>query len=114
MVWEKVKESLKETLAENVFNLWIEPIQFVQLQSDRLYLSTPDRYFSAYIKQNFLGIIEEKMQESGLMAAKVALCEEGRQIGGVGSVRKSTAGTQMRLPHIPENNTKNLWRFIKK
>lgn len=106
MVWEKVKESLKETLAENVFNLWIEPIQFVQLQSDRLYLSTPDRYFSAYIKQNFLGVIEEKMQESGLLAAKVALCEEGRQVGSVGSVRKASAGTQMRLPHIPENNTK--------
>ncbi len=106
MVWEKVKESLKETLAENVFNLWIEPIQFVQLQSDRLYLSTPDRYFSAYIKQNFLGIIEEKMQESGLPAAKVALCEEGRQAGGTGGLRKTSGGTQMRLPHIPENNSK--------
>lgn len=106
MVWEKVKESLKETLAENVFNLWIEPIQFVQLQSDRLYLSTPDRYFSAYIKQNFLGVIEGKLQESGLPAAKVALCEEGRQAGGAVALRKSSAGTQMRLPHIPENNSK--------
>lgn len=105
MVWEKVKESLKETLAENVFNLWIEPIQFVQLQGERLYLSTPDRYFSAYIKQNFLGVIEEKMQESGLVAAKLALCEEGRKVGAVG-VPKSTAGTQMRLPYVPENNSK--------
>lgn len=106
MVWEKVKESLKETLAENVFNLWIEPIQFVQLHGDRLYLSTPDRYFSAYIKQNYLGVIEEKMLENGLVAARVDLCEEGRSVGVVGSAGKTMSGTQMRLPSLPENNSK--------
>lgn len=105
MVWEKVRESLKETLADNVYNLWIEPIKFVQLQGERLYLSTPDRYFSAYIKQNFLGVIEQKMQENGLVAAKVALCEEGRP-AVVGMSAKSTGGTPMRLPFIPENNSK--------
>lgn len=104
MVWEKVKESLRETLAENIYNLWIEPIKFVQLQGERLSLSTPDRYFSAYIKQNFLGVIEEKMQENGLVAAKVALCEEGRPAVVVGT--KSSAGTPMRLPFMPENNSK--------
>jgi chromosomal replication initiator protein len=106
MVWEKVKESLKETLAENVFSLWIEPIQFVQLHGDRLYLSTPDRYFSAYIKQNYLGVIEEKMQENGLDAAKVALCEEGRPVAVVASAAKTATGMQMRLPSLPENNSK--------
>ena len=106
MVWEKVKEGLKETLAENIYNLWIEPINFVRLQGERLYLSTPDRYFSAYIKQNFLGVIEEKMQENGLVAAKAALCEEGRPAMVVGTAAKSSAGTPMRLPFIPENNSK--------
>lgn len=106
MVWEKVKDSLKESLAENIYNLWIEPIKFVQLQGERLYLSTPDRYFSAYIKQNFLGVIEEKMQENGLVAAKAVLGEEGRPAVVVGTAAKSSAATPMRLPFIPENNSK--------
>lgn len=106
MVWEKVKEGLKETLAENIFSLWIEPIRFIQQQGECLYLSTPDRYFSAYIKQNFLGAIEEKLQGNGLMAMKVVLCEEGRPAPVVAVGAKSSAGTPMRLPFVPENNSR--------
>ena len=107
MVWERVKESLKETLAENIFNLWIEPIKFVQLQGGCLHLSTPDRYFSAYIRQNFLGAIENGMQENGLAATKVAFCEEGSSpVVVTGTGAKSAAGTPMRLPLIPENRSK--------
>lgn len=49
MVWEKVKESLRETLAENIYNLWIEPIKFVQLRGERLSLSRPRTDISAPI-----------------------------------------------------------------
>lgn len=106
MVWERVKASLKETLAENIYNLWIEPIKFVQCKGERLYLSTPDRYFSAYIKQNFLSVIEEKMQENGMVSVQVALCEEGSPAVMVGTGAKPSAATPMRLPFIPENNSK--------
>ena len=106
MVWEKIKESLKETLAENIYSLWIEPIQFVQQNGERLYLSTPDRYFSAYIKQNFLGVIEDKMQERGLVAMKVAFCEEEHSNASGSVTQKASARSQMRLPYIPENNSK--------
>ena len=76
MVWAKIKDSLKESLADNVFQLWIEPLEFEQFQGDRFYLSGPDRYFSAYVKQNFSSVIEDKLQENGLQSAQIVFCEK--------------------------------------
>jgi len=105
MVWTKIKDSLKETLAENIFHLWIEPLQFEQFQGDKFYLSGPDRYFSAYVKQNFSSVIEDKLQENGLQTAQVVFCEKSRERSSQLSSGKTSA-TQMRLPHVPENNSK--------
>lgn len=107
MVWEKIKDGLKESVADNIFQLWIEPLHFVQLQDDRLYLSSPDRYFSAYVKQNFTAIIEEKLEENGMQSAKVVFCENGRQQAPFPSNRKPSPSTQLRLPNLPQNNSKS-------
>ncbi len=32
MIWEKTKERLKDALTENVYTLWIEPLEYVQVQ----------------------------------------------------------------------------------
>jgi len=106
MVWTKIKESLKETLADNIFQLWIEPLQFEQLQGDRFYLSGPDRYFSAYVKQNFSSVIEEKLQENGLQSTQIVFCEKSKERVSVASTKKSEPGVQMRLPSIPANNSR--------
>jgi chromosomal replication initiator protein len=105
MVWERVKAGLRETMAANIYSLWIEPIESVQMKDDCLYLTSPDRFFSAYIRQNFLGLINEKLEENGFTSTKVAFCEEGsRPVGDTAA--KRLAGTPMRLPYIPENNSK--------
>jgi chromosomal replication initiator protein len=105
MVWERVKGSLKDSLAENIFSLWIEPIEFMQLKDNCLYLRSPDRYFSAYIKQNFLGEITNILLENGLPAIKVVLSEDTNSRETVRSTKKQV-GTPMRLPYLPENNSK--------
>ncbi len=105
MVWEKVKAGLKDSMAENIFSLWIEPIEYMQLKDDCLYLTSPDRYFTAYIKQNFLAAITDKLVENGLPALKVVFCEEGKSVEIVRS-SKRLVGTPMRLPYLPENNSK--------
>ncbi len=97
MVWAKIKESLKETLADNIFHLWIEPLQFEQLQGDRLYLSGPDRYFSAYVKQNFSSVIEDKLQEKGLHSIQLVFCEKSQKCDSVTSRQKNDS----RSPDAP-------------
>ncbi|OEU58558.1 MAG: chromosomal replication initiator protein DnaA [Desulfobulbaceae bacterium S3730MH12] len=107
MVWERVKESLKSTIAENIFNLWIEPLKFVELQGEQLYLSSPDRFFSAYVKRNFLEVIEEKIRENGLESPKVFFCEESSKIvSAPRTVKRNGTKAQMRLPSVPVNNSR--------
>ncbi len=107
MVWERVKESLKSTIAENIFDLWIEPLKFVELQDEQLYLSSPDRFFSAYVKRNFLEVIEEKIRENGLESIKVLFCEESSNtVSAPRTVKRNGTKAQMRLPSVPVNNSR--------
>jgi chromosomal replication initiator protein len=95
MVWDKTKEILQEELSDSVFNLWIEPLACVQVQDDRIRLACPDRFFSAYIAQNYLHIIQEKINEADAQPRKVILCERNCQPLPV------LRGEQLRLPHLP-------------
>jgi len=107
MVWKRVKESLKTALAENIFDLWIEPLTFVELRGEQLYLASPDRFFSAYVKQNFLEVIEEKIHDNGLKSVKVTFCENRcREISAPRAVAKGGTKSQMRLPNVPVNNSR--------
>jgi chromosomal replication initiator protein len=96
MVWDKTKEILQEVLSDNVFSLWIEPLACVQVQQDRIRLACPDRFFSAYIAQNYLNIIQEKINETDPLQRKVVLCETNSQPRPI-----SIKGEQLRLPHVP-------------
>lgn len=107
MAWEKVKASLKNTLTKNVFDLWIEPLKLVQLQGEKMILSSPDRYFSAYVRQKFLGIIEATVHDLGMEAVKIFFREELSSTLGRGTqkVNKHVAKGQMRLPNVPVNTS---------
>ena len=104
MVWNKAKECLKNNLAKNIFDLWIEPLQYVELRGEQLYLSSPDRFFSAYVRRNFLQLIEQKVHDSGLESARVVFCEDARE-SLPAPARVNAARTQMRLPNVPVNKS---------
>ncbi len=106
MIWEKVKNTLKGTFTDSVFSLWVEPLEFVELKGEELYLSTPDRYFSAYVKQNFLGEIECALRENGVDGVRVVLCEQ-HLLSKIKTPKPKTAPpVQMRLPNVPTNSSK--------
>lgn len=110
MVWDKIKDGLKERVADNIFQLWIEPLQFVQLRGDQFVLSSPDRYFSAYVKQNFCSVIQEQLKENGLEQVSVVICEEtvaAAQVVPTVRAKKVPARGQMRLPNVPLNNSRS-------
>jgi len=106
MVWERAKNNLRATLTKNIFNLWIEPLKFVEQQGEKLYLSSPDRFFSAYVKNNFLEIIEKSIRDDGLEAVQVVFREVSCEKAALpGIVNKNGGKTQMRLPNVPLNNS---------
>jgi chromosomal replication initiator protein len=111
MIWNKVKEELKASLPENIYSLWIEPLNFEHCRGEEFYLATPDRYFSAYVRQNFAAVIEEKLQENGLENVALRFCERhGEQAQEMQPARRKkkekARKAQMRLPNVPHNDSK--------
>jgi len=102
MLWEKTQENLKDTLPGPVYQLWIEPLKCLEVRDDAIYLLSPDRYFSAYVAQKFLSVIEAKVRESGSVHRKVILQEDDRSRQ---PVRIEPVRTQLRLPNMAENTS---------
>ena len=105
MLWEKTREILKDTLSGAVYQLWIEPLKCLEVRDDAIYLESPDRYFSAYVAQKFLSVIESTVRQTGAAPRKVVLIEadNNRQPVTVGPAKGSG---QLRLPNMPENNSR--------
>jgi len=63
--WEKAKASLKESLNEEAFTLWIEPMKALVING-KLTLDCPDPYFLAYVERHFKAQIRDVLQLQGL------------------------------------------------
>lgn len=103
MVWQKAKEILQEELNENVFNLWIDPIECIADQQDTIQLCCPDRFFSAYITRNYLEMIRAKIAEVDHAKRKVILTLADDKPSNSNSVTQKAK--QLRLPSVPEGNS---------
>ncbi len=101
MIWEKTQELLKESIPGALYALWIEPLQFLEVRNETVYLLSPDRYFSAYINRNFLETITTALAESSGTQQKVVLCEQETKPAAF----QSNESRQLRLPTVPRNNS---------
>ncbi len=113
MVWNTVRNGLRDLLAENIFQLWIEPLQFVSVEGNRLVLESPDKYVSAYVRKHFSQTIEELLAEAGIENGRLELKEVlfvAKPKNAGSAVRKtgqrSPYATPARLPNMPENNSR--------
>jgi chromosomal replication initiator protein len=94
MVWEKAKAALQDVLSESVYSLWIEPLDLLSREESTLVLACPDRYFGAYVRQNYLELISQRIAEIDASIKTVTVSE---------SVSSSAVDhpVQMRLPSVP-------------
>ncbi len=100
MIWRKAKEKLQEKLTESVYDLWIEPLEVESQNESCLYLSCPDRYFGAYVSQNFLEVITEKVNEIDRSVERVKISDECHAL----PVRNNKP-KQLRLPALPSGGS---------
>lgn len=98
MVWEKAKTALQDVLSESVYSLWIEPLDLHCKDDSKLVLSCPDRYFGAYVNQNYLDLISRKIGEIDASIKTVVVRDCGLSPADVQPV-------QMRLPSVPEGKS---------
>jgi len=100
MIWRKAKERLQNVLTESIYNLWIEPLEEERLENGCLYLVCPDRYFGAYVRQNFLETIIQHVSELEVSVERVHISDISSSNSHC-SGRSEKKPQQLRLPEIP-------------
>jgi len=99
-MWQKIKESLRDVLAENMYNLWIEPLECVQCDDESIRLACPDRFYRAHLAHHHLGLIQEQADAIDGAHRQVLLCEVGQK-----ALPATAQASQLRLPHIPDSRS---------
>jgi len=72
-IWEEIKEQVRSELPKNSFSLWIDPITFLEAKNNTLYLGCPNKFSLKWVTENYMEIMEEKVQEIAKEKYKVSL-----------------------------------------
>ncbi len=94
MLWDNVRRELKESVSETMFNLWIDPLICSQTDDSTMTLIGPDRFFCAWVSENYLDLIKKTAAACSNSAVTVQLTASPSP--------KPQAMEQLRLPTMPE------------
>jgi len=96
MLWNTVKESLHGLLPESEYGLWIKPLTCLEENETTVKLSCPDRFFSAWVEERYLGIIKSALDEISDSPPAIRLT-----VADTPALQLEHAGSgQLRLPGV--------------
>jgi chromosomal replication initiator protein len=100
MLWDKIKELLKDKLPATSHSLWIEPVTCGRTDGQMLELICPDRFFCSWVTENYLGLIQESLAEIGMdrLTVRLAVNQKSNQVLMLPTDTKQ----QLRLPAVPQ------------
>lgn len=100
MTWQKTKNCLKDQMSEDMYSLWIEPLELVRQEKQKIYLAGPDRYFVAFVKQNYLSDIVKAVSSVDSTITDVDFCDNVPAVK-TPIIKQKPAPQQLRLPSVP-------------
>ena len=63
-IWQKITKTLEEQMPQESFDLWIKPIQPVELTEKKFTVTVPNKFFSDWVNQNQKANIEKLLSEN--------------------------------------------------
>jgi chromosomal replication initiator protein len=99
-IWEDVKKQIKPAIPEKSYLLWINSMIFLENKDDTLVLGCPNKFSRNWIMDNYMGIMEEKLDKIGNGNFKLTLkvqAPEKRRAFSEGS----NGSKQLTLPNMP-------------
>lgn len=101
MLWQRVKSALSQKFSDSDFKLWIEPLQCVHDDAQRIQLAGPDPYFCSWVRENYLKDIQAALQGAGFTGEEVRFSvSETRSVQPIVSDSEKKQN-QLRLPSMP-------------
>ncbi len=110
LMWQDVKNHIKEKLSENSFSLWINPLTPLEERDDYLVLGCPNKFSLNWVSENYKDLMEKRLNDTGRSSCKVLLKvqtpEKKEQVPDLFKPSK-----QLSLPNIPAGRTNGRRRF---
>jgi len=73
LIWQEVKNHIRENLSENSYSLWINPLIPLEEKDDHLVLGCPNKFSLNWVTENYKDIMEKKLKDLGRSACRVVL-----------------------------------------
>src|SRR5213595_715202 len=70
-VWPAAREMLRTMLNPDIFNLWFAPIRATALEGDHLTLEVGNDFCEVWLKDNYLGLIQDVLMHASGQPLKV-------------------------------------------
>jgi chromosomal replication initiator protein len=70
-VWGAAQHRLQAMLTQEIFNLWFAPVKAKYLEDDILTLEVPNNFFELWLKDNYLGLLQEVLGKEAGSAMRV-------------------------------------------
>ena len=110
LIWQEVKNHIRENLSENSFSLWINPLSPLEERDDYLVLGCPNKFSLNWVTENYKDIMEKRLHDIGKnnykLILKVKVPEKKEQIPDLFKQSK-----QLTLPNISSNRVNGRRRF---
>ena len=111
-LWDEVKQYTREKLPGNSYSLWIDPITLLNEKDDSLILGCPNKFSLNWITENYLGIMEEKLDKTGNSKYKLVLkVKPTPKEEPIPDIFKQSK--QLTLPNVSTNRGNGRRRFNK-
>jgi len=95
MLWNAIKTSLRKSLPESEFGLWIKPLECRREDTQVLEIVGPDRFFCAWVEDRYIGLIRQAAQQLGDISDVQLKIADHQTLHA-----ESDKGGQLRLPGL--------------
>nr|WP_320049258.1 chromosomal replication initiator protein DnaA [uncultured Desulfuromonas sp.] len=71
--WQEIKKSVQKKITSQHYKTWIDPIQFVEIQDEKIYLAVSNKFIKDWIEKNYIKIILEEIEKLSLPFKNIIL-----------------------------------------
>jgi chromosomal replication initiator protein len=76
-IWVAAQETLRGLLNPDIYNLWFRPISALNLDGDRLSLGVANDFCEVWLKDNYVGLLQDVVTQIAAQPLKVTFCVVG-------------------------------------
>ncbi len=96
MLWERLRDAVREQISQEEYQLWIQPLTCMVEGETSLDLTGPDRFFCAWLREKYLPLLVSQLHALDGGRRELRLLEPSQPLA-----LSATDSCQLRLPHLP-------------